>query len=36
MIFHAVSIFKIKHNASEPFDFFRSCRSAESKYLVPE
>jgi len=36
MIFHAVSIFKIKNNASEPFNFCCSCRSAESKYAVPE
>lgn len=35
MIFHAVSIFKIKHNASETFNFCCSCRSAESKYIVP-
>lgn len=33
MIFH-VSIFKIKPNASEAFNFCCSCRRAASKYLI--
>lgn len=33
MIFH-VSIFKVKPNANETFNFRCSCRSAASKYLI--